>query len=412
MWKWSGLFLLFGMMLSACGTSIDDRDTAPDGENVEEHPEIPTLVEANNELAFDLLERTMIGADENVFLSPVSLYIALSLAYNGADGETKEEMESLLGFTDVELLNAANETFHQQLTTERDGAELHLANSLWLNDHFAFQADFEEALTNHYEAEVQEVDILADATPDTINDWVNKQTEGRIEDIVEPPLPEDVVAFLINAIYLDADWQYPFDPDLTSMDEFQLPDGSTKKVEMMNLKEELPYFETNDFQAVVLPYGEGDLSMQIFLPEEGNEDFTESFTWENWSNWQGDFQEAEGEIYLPAFELKYEATLNNYLEALGMETAFDEAYADFSNMVEGRDDVFISEVKQKTFLLVDEEGTVAAGATSMEMQITSAPIDGPFIMEMDRPFHLVIKDEATGAIIFIGTVNNPPARSR
>src|SRR5690606_25627155 len=146
-------------------------------------------------------------ADENVFLSPVSLYIALSLIYNGADGETKEEMESLLGFTDVELLNATNEAFQQLLTTERDEMELHLANSLWLNDNFAFQADFEEALTNHYEAEVQEVDILADATPDTINEWVNKQTEGRIKDIVEPPLPEDIVAFLINAIYLDADWQ-------------------------------------------------------------------------------------------------------------------------------------------------------------------------------------------------------------
>lgn len=407
--KLSFLLVILIFFFSACGTTNQNESNTVE-KNQKGEGDVSLLTEANNQLAFNLLSKTKELEEDNIFLSPASLYIALSLIYNGADGETKKEMEKLLNFSDAEALNQASKDFYQALTKSKEGITLHIANSLWLNDLYSFQDNFQENMESFYDAKISEVDISSPETPGMINAWVEDNTKGRIKDIVKPPLPPETIAFLINAIYLKADWKHSFDPSETRLDDFHLTDGTTKKVEMMTLMDELEYLENERFQAVTLPYGDGAMSMQIFLPKEGVE-FSDEFTFDNWKKWNDRFLKQEGRVYLPSFELEFEVTLKKILQSLGMTTAFSEKEADFSKMVNETDEVFIHEVKQKTFLLVDEEGTEAAGVTSVEMRTTSMVVDGPFEMKINRPFYLVIKDEETGAILFIGEITDPPKRS-
>lgn len=402
------------LLLAACGTTNNGMEQ--DFNMSTENQDIPTLTNANNQLGFDLLSLSEADEEGNIFISPSSLYLALSLANNGADGETKEEMDKLLGFStdETNVLNETNHALLKGLTEEKEGIDLHIANSIWLNQNFSFQDDFSQQMEEYYQAKIEEIDVMDPNAADEINQWVEEQTNNRIQDIVESPLNQDLIAFLINTIYFEADWMHPFNPELTTTENFHLADGSSIDVDMMTLSEELDYFEKDGLQAVSLPYGEGEMNMQLFLPEEGAdmEAFQEQFTLENWEEWQEAFSSREGQVKMPAFELEYEASLNDTLQSLGMTTAFDEQ-ADFTKMVEETDEVWISDVKQKTFLLVDEEGTEAAAATSVEIETTSAPMptDEPFLMEINRPFFLFITDDETGAILFAGKVASPPPAS-
>lgn len=178
----------------------------------------------------------------------------------------------------------------------------------------------------------------------------------------------------------------------------------------MSLKENLAYLENEEFQAVSLPYGEDEsMSMNVFLPKENTSlaDFQSQLTNKNWNVWKSEFQKKEGTILLPTFQLEYEAVLNDTLNQLGMADAFNEEKANFSKMIETDDPLWISQIKQKTFIDVNEKGTEAAAATSVEMETTSAPVNEPFHMEVNRPFFIAITDDETGTILFMGLIANP-----
>jgi len=407
----SMLFFVISFLLYACGTEDVDREQTIDESEISQDDNVNALVEKNNELAFDLLNylREEEESGKNIFISPTSLYMVLSLVYNGADGKTKEEMDHLLGFQDPEILNESSALFLQYMTGDKPGISLHLANGIWLDERYQFQSDFQQNMETYYDAEIAEVPITAPETAQSINDWVEDHTEGRITDMVQPPISNDTVSILINAIYLDAIWEHEFNPELTETEDFYLFDGTTKQVDMMRQTETFEYMEIDGFQAITLPYGEGDMSMQLYLPEEDLTNALETFNYTNWEMWQNQFSEKEGEIILPVFEMEYETSLVEALSSFGLETAFQANEADFSRLVEETDDVFISEVKQKSFLLVDEEGTEAAAATSVTMETTSV-IEGeePFRMEVNRPFFVVIIDEATDTILFNGLIYDPP----
>ena len=163
---------------------------------------------------------------------------------------------------------------------------------------------------------------------------MKEKTNGKIDELVDSPLDPDLVSILINAIYFKGDWKYEFDEKQTAERPFYLADGTTKDTPLMNLHEELAYMENEDFQAVSLPYGEKqEMSMNIFLPKEGLEEFQNMLTAENWQKWSDQFQEKEGTLLLPKFQLEYEATLNDTLQKLGMTTAFAKG-ANFSKMIE------------------------------------------------------------------------------
>lgn len=372
------------------------------------------LTETNNELGFSMINLTY-DEIENVFISPTSALLALLMLYNGADGETKAEIESALkldGYS-VEDINAASNKQMHDLQTKDESIEVVIANSFWINDKYSFRDEFANKITEHYEATIEEINIADSESAQRINEWVKQQTNDKITDIVEAPLPEDLLAYILNALYFNGTWKYEFDQSLTTEKIFYAPNGEIE-IPFMTLTEELPYFETEEFQAVKLPYGSELLSMLILLPNENGSmtNLIQSLS-NNWENWQGQFEQTEGTVIMPKFSLEFEVILNDILQQLGMKAAFDAHQADFSKMAEATERIYISEVKQKTYIDVHEEGTEAAATTSVEVRLTSAPLEGevPFYMEINRPFLFVIQDEENKQILFIGTMQQPDNES-
>ena len=403
--------LLAGLLIivTACGNGAErgteiSKDLAFDKEDYKK------VVSANNELGFKLLEEIETDENGNSFISPTSLLMALSMVYNGADGVTKEEIATTLRLEsiDVDDLNKANASLISMLHQETDAIQLDIANSIWLNERFHFQDDFALSNKAYFNAAIEEIDITDKGSANRINEWVRKATNEKIEEIVEAPLNPDLVAILVNALYFKGDWTYAFDKEQTNQEPFHLEDGAIKDVSLMTLSEELDYLKNENFQAVKLPYGNEDLSMTVFLPTEetGLEDFKKRLTAETWAIWEAQFRKEEGTVRLPKFQVEYEVLLKDTLQKLGMATAFDRG-ANFEKMIKEDNPVWISEVKQKTYIDVNEKGTEAAAVTSVEMKTTSAPIDEPFQMKVNRPFFITISDNETNTILFMGSIANP-----
>lgn len=369
------------------------------------------ITSSNNNLGFKLLTKVDADEQENIFISPTSLLMALSMVYNGADGVTKEEIAETLQLNGIDErdLNKANASLGTMLYKDTNQVTVNIAHSIWLHEDYNFQEKFSKDNQDYYNATIQEIDIFNRNSAKRINNWVKQSTNNKIDAIVENPLDENLLALLINAIYFKGQWTYEFDQKKTKKDGFHLLDGTRKDVSFMELKEELYYLENEMFQAVKLPYGTGEMSMSIFLPQESSnlEQLKEKLTNENWEKWLKKFSKKEGTIILPKFTLAYETSLKNALMELGINKAFETGRADFSKMIEEDDQIYMSNVKQKTFIDVNEEGTEAAAATSIEMKLVSAPVDGPFYMDVNRPFFFTITDEETDAIIFMGLMSHP-----
>ena len=399
------------LLLTSCGAG-EENENPGNFINEDVNGDYERIVSASNELGFQLMSEIEANENGNIFISPTSLSMALSLAYNGAEGATKEEISNVLQAEnfDIETWNEENAALFSALHREEEKTKLHIANSIWLQDQYHFQQEFAQSTSDYYAAQQEEINFHSADAAERINNWVASATNDKITDIVEEPLNPDLAAILINAIYFKGEWKYGFDENNTEDRPFYLNDGSTKDVPLMSLKQKLPYAENDDFQAVTLPYGEEEtMSMYVFLPKDNTdlEEIRHSLTNKNWNNFTSQFQEAKGTILLPKFEMEYEINLNETLMQLGMETAFDRNMADFSSMIEEDEPIWVDQVKQKTFIEVNEEGTEAAGATSIEMETTSAPVDEPFYMEVNRPFFLTITDDETGTVLFMGEITNP-----
>lgn len=397
------LIVSFLFFLISCSNDIDIDDVP------KEH--VNKISEANNALGFSTLATLQQNknGDENIFISPTSLYTALLLAYNGSDEGTKAEFSDLLEITDQsdEELNEAMYSLIDSLLKDTKDIEVTSANSLWLSDTYTFQTEYKEAMEKYFNAQVEAIDITDDGSANKINKWVQKETNDKIKDIIEAPLQENFVALLVNVLYFNGEWQFEFDEQQTEDDTFYATEKDVQ-VPFMQLEEELAYMENKDVQAVQLPYGEGDMMMQVYLPKEDTDmtEFVATTLSEEWETWQDSFEESPGTIFMPKFELEYEIVLNDILQELGLEQAFSNK-ADFSRMVEETNALKISEVKQKTYVDVNEQGTEAAAATSVEIVETSAIIEDPFEMKVDRPFIFTITDVDTDAILFLGKIENP-----
>jgi serpin B len=247
------------------------------------------------------------------------------------------------------------------------------------------------------------------AAPAAINSWVSDKTKGKIDKIVSQIDPQSIL-FLINAIYFKGKWTDQFDKAKTAPDTFTTGSGQQKPHPLMHQSGNYNYFEGPNFQAISLPYGAGRVSLYIFLPPRGTSlaEFQKSLTLQNWDAWMGQFSKTKGEIAVPRFKVEYEVGLNEALKALGMGIAFDPERANFTGMVQSSQNAFISRVKHKTFCEVNEEGTEAAAATSVEMSVTSIrPPSKPFRMIVDHPFFCAIRDNKTGTVLFMGSINDP-----
>jgi len=369
------------------------------------------LTDANNSLGINLFqELSEAVTEENLFISPSSIITALAMTYNGANGETQQAMEKTLQLEGMSM-DEVNSAFADLLTILQNPdpkVELNVANSLWARAEVDFYEEFLELSRNYFQAEVTALDFDDPAAAETINEWVRNKTGDKIENIVEPPINPDTILFLINAIYFKGEWTEPFEAELTRDIPFNMPGGTKKDHPTMFRYGNYSYLENELFQAVSLPYGKNErISMYIFLPAAGInlENFNAELSPANWKQWLGSFGNMEGELGLPRFKFEFETSLNDALIALGMGTAFDQATADFSKMRPVPPRLYISAVKHKTFVEVNEEGTEAAAATSVEISVTSMP--ETFSMVVDRPFFFAIVDDLTGTILFLGSVSEP-----
>lgn len=407
------LLAFFAVIAGGCGTE-EIPDTLDNSSDVDfGASDYQKVITANNELGFKMLEEVEPDKNGNSLISPLSLFMALSMVYNGAEGVTKEEIAKTIQAEgiDVNEFNQANASLLTMLNKDSDQIQLSIANSIWLNENFHFQVDFAQHNQDYFNAEIQEIDIFDSKSSKMINDWVKKSTNEKITDIVDDPLDADLVAVLINAIYFHGDWMFEFDKSLTEEGIFYVEDGVTENVPFMSLGEELRYMEDDELQTVILPYGDGEMSMKVFLPKENSDlkALEQRLMNENWPSLNQKFQEREGTIILPKFELEYEMNLIEMLKKLGMHTAFDSETANFTKMIKEDDPIWISQVKQKIFIDVHEEGTEAAAVTSIEMVTESAlvNVEEPFYMEVNRPFFIMITDDETDAILFMGSISNP-----
>lgn len=400
---WAGLLLL--PLLAACGGVAA---APPPAESAD-----PAVVSGTNAFGIRLLHQVReLEGEQNWFLSPTSASLALSMAASGAKGETQAEILKAIGLQGQEMgaVNTANRDLQSILTNPDPKVELQVANSLWVKEGWKLAPAFTEAAKANYQAEVKAVPFGKEPKASgAINDWVKKETRGKIPSVLERTTEDDRL-YLINALYFKGAWQKPFEKSATREEPFRRLNGSQVQVQMMHQSSRYRYLRGDGFQAAALPFGEGRLSLYLFRPDDGVDlpSFMARLTPEVWEGWMAQFSSTPGEIALPRFELSSGADLKTPLQRLGMVLPFTER-ADLSGLFEGPSErLAISTVFQKTFLAIKEEGAEAAAVTVVGVTTTSAPAPQErFELRLDRPFFLAIRDEQTGALLFLGTIVDP-----
>jgi serpin B len=369
------------------------------------------VVSAHNGFGFDILKNLLkTEKDKNVVLSPTSIALALSMTYNGASESTKLAMAKTLKINaiDIEKLNEDSSTLLSLLSNPDPQVTLTMANSIWARKGIEFLPEFLNTNKKYFHAEIQSLDFSLPGSADTINDWVSKNTKGKIPTIVDKPIDPEIVMYLINALYFYGTWTNEFDPTLTEMKPFTPSTGAKiQHLLMKQMRKDYLYQETSAFQALQLPYGKNKrLSMIIMLPKTTIASFLSQLTLSTWNSWMKSYNEMEGTVILPKFKTEYKTSLKNSLSILGMTTAFSES-ADFSGMRKQKD-LFISDVIHKTFIDVNEQGTEAAAVTKVAMSLGMAgPVKKTFLMEVNKPFFFAITDIQSGEILFMGIITNP-----
>lgn len=403
-----------GVLAAALSLTACEGSTQP----VPELAELPrpltstegAVIESSNRFAFNLFRQSVAdGEGDNVSISPFSISMALGMTLNGAAGDTWLEMRNVLDFEGMqqEQINGAYSGLLDLLHDIDSGTTFNVANSVWYRAGFPFEQSFLTVVRSTFDARIEALDFGQPSAPKTINDWVRAETGGRIPSIVEE-IDRDKVMYLINALYFDGNWRTRFDPALTRSAPFFTENGENSQVQMMSIKGRFAHAWTRDFQAVELPYGNGAFVMTLLLPSEelGVADWPEKLNPEVWSELVRGLSPREVTVELPQFRIESDMNLNETLKTLGMPTAFMEGRADFTGMSPSGRELYISEVRHRTFIDVDEEGTEAAAATSVGISVTSAPPS----LRFDRPFVAILRERLSETILFMTAVAQPMSR--
>ncbi|MDX9880513.1 MAG: serpin family protein [Prolixibacteraceae bacterium] len=402
------IFLIIFPLLFLTGACTDHNPVGEPPTDIEMNLKSAKIIESDNRFGLELFRKIneTDTEEKNIMISPLSVSLALAMVYNGAEGETREQMEEMLhkaGLTPDEI-NQSYKTLVTALKSHDVKVALEIANAIFYRDNFPVKNDFLVANKNFYDAEVKALDFAnTGKTLETINGWVDDKTHNKIEQILDDIDPLDVMV-LLNAIYFNGEWTYRFEKENTTDRAFYFADGSNKNVPTMRIEEKFNYYQNNQIEMIELPYGGGKYSMLVFLPKTGNpiDQTINLLSPENIESWTNQMTSRQKLVYLPKFEFKYGKKLNNELQSLGMTDAFN-GKANFK----GISDIFIyiSEVIHKSYIKVDERGTEAAAVTAVVIRLTSSGADD--IFAVDRPFAFAIREKDTNAILFIGKVTNP-----
>jgi serpin B len=399
-----GIFLCLMAVLAAVAPAAD----------------LPTLAASNDGFAFALFNGVLHGqtdgqAKQNIFMSPYSASIALQMLCNGAAGKTRSEIEGALNTKNLseDDINGFCQELDDSLTSQSN-VMLDLANSIWVNKGSELKPGFVATNQAFFGAALASVNFETPEAADTINEWASNSTRGKITGIVSFPFPAKSEVILANAIYFKGKWAEPFNEQLTQKRYFYLDgDGLIKQTPMMSRRGSFRYEKGDGFQAVQLPYAGDRLQMILFLPMT-NSSPAKLLAGFNGTNWIDRilprFSSREGIITFPKFKMNCQMLLNKPLQGLGMQDAFIPGTANFSGM--SGDALYVSEVLQKSFVDVNEQGTEAAAVTTITIRATIVMRPpSPFEMIVDRPFFFVISDRVTGTILFMGIVNDPTGQT-
>jgi len=404
----SAMIVLVTVLLLLSSCKKDSEESLPD----EPVPVALTahqvsIIESQNSFAFDFFKKINENSDEseNIIVSPFSISLALSMALNGADGTTREAMIEALRVNGLnpENINISYKDLTEALLNVDKRVLISIANSVWTEDSFTAKKPFTDILTDYYKAQAESFDINDPQAPEKINNWIETNTNGLIDKMIEE-LNSNTVMLLINAIYFKGKWNSQFNKDKTFQAEFEKSNGVASDVPMMKQVSDFKIYSGPNFKVAELPYGQGNFVMDVILPEEpaGIDDMIGNLDGETFNEWLGNMGTNEVDLSFPRFKYGYKENLKTILSDMGMGIAFTES-ADFSNISDTP--LLINDVVHQAFIETNEEGTEAAAATIVDIGLTSMPMT--VIFNADHPFIYVIRETTTNTILFMGKVADP-----
>jgi len=401
--------ILISFLISCQLNSIpqDEKDT----KMIQLDEKSSQLIEADNTFGLEIFQKIREESDEeNLMISPLSISVALAMAYNGANGDTKKEMEETLklnGLTTDEI-NASYKSLISAFRSLDEDVVFNIADAIFYANSFSVKQDFLNVNQQNYNAEVKDLDFGLSSSVDEINDWVADKTYNKILTIIDHLNPLDRMV-LLNAIYFNGIWKNKFEEEGTHLLPFHKTDGTTVEVPTMRKEEKLDFISNNLFKAIKMPYGNGQYNMIIFLPQDGknSQNVIDDLSAENWKNWMKEFSSEDHVVVtMPRFKFSFKVDLIDVLKKMGMLQAFQSDIADFSKISD--ENLYVSSVVHKSYIDVNENGTEAAAVTSITFTTTSAGNDSPKIQfNVNKPFVFAITEDDTDAILFIGEVNQP-----
>jgi serpin B len=406
------LFTIFTVLAlcAFCSCQSDDSNT-DENKTINLDEKSAQLIEADNTFGLELFQKIRKESDkENIMISPLSISVAFAMAYNGADKDTKTEMEKAMklnGLT-TEQINNSYKMLIKALQSLDEKVVFELANAIFYADGFMVKPDFLNINKTVYDAEVTKLQFSSPSAVETINKWVADKTHDKITKIIEQLNPLDRMV-LLNAIYFNGIWTNKFDEKGTHNLSFTKANGTNIEVPMMKKEEKLDYTTNSLFSAIKMPYGKGQYNMIVMLPASGknSQNVIDALSFTNWKTWMTEFKTKDPVVVtMPRFKFAFEIKLNDVLKQMGMNKAFEPLVADFSKISDT--DLYISSAVHKSFIDVNENGTEAAAVTSITFTTTSAGNEPPkTYFNVNRPFVFAITEKDTDAILFLGEVNHP-----
>lgn len=367
-----------------------------------------SIVAATNRFALDLYARYR-EHEGNIFYSPYSIVSALAMAYEGAVGETAQEMETVLYLPqDAKERRDSFLEIDRRLNTDNEACQLSVANALWTRGDMPLRDDYVKVVEQYYGGKAQSLDFgdQPEVSRLTINNWVAQRTNDRIKDLLPPGSIKPLTSLVLtNAVYFKGSWLEAFSRDRTRPGDFRVSPEKTIQVPMMQKTDRYRYAETEAWQVLELPYQGDGLAMLVLLPKGDDPAVLEkTLTVDKLEEWKKLLNYEEVEVSLPRFRFGAKYDLGEDLKSMGMPSAFTFGPADFSGMSEK--EFRIDMVVHQALVEVNEEGTEAAAATGVVMLARSAP-SIPKAFQADHPFLFIIEDRGTGQVIFIGRVSDP-----
>ena len=365
----------------------------------------------NNEFACRLFRtiNEQKGGDSSVIVSPISVTYMLGMLNTGADGQTRQQITDVLGLgNSVQEINEYCKKMIDEAPLVDPSVTVKIANCINVNSALGLTLvpQFKTDMQNYYNAQVEALDFNKSSSLDKINDWCKKNTDGMIPTILDK-LNSSAAMYLLNAIYFKATWTEKFDPKDTRDMDFTMPDGSTRQHKMMHRKALAAYDKNDLCEMLYLPYGSKGYGMYVLLPVEGKtvDDVIQGLSADGVEQQVFNMEPHEVDILMPRFTISSETMLDRVLPAMGMPLAFNPFYAEFPNMAQGQN-LYVSMMKQKAKIEVNEEGTKASAVTIAEMGFATAP-PPPHYQQVDfhatRPFVYYIIESGTRSIFFMGT---------